>query len=191
MLVGYIHPGDSLSFFFQLCDISAAYNSTANVTTYNSHVLMVNKDWPPMIKEANESSLKISLLELASIRLVCVKDQEDQRLVADSTRRTLTLYTPAACLAMLRPPPSVEGLGTGAILSILILVTFFSYCSLGILYNNFVRGMRGVELVPNLDFWRSLPGLVMDGIRFIQNGCRPSSHSDMGSSGGRETYDSI
>lgn len=150
-----------------------------------------NQDWPKASKADNESALAFVFGQF-KLRLVCVKDAADSGFVARQDGTVMQLYSPAVCLALLRPPPVVEGLGTGAILTIIILVTLFSYCTLGIFYNHFVRGTRGAELIPNLDFWRSLPGLIMDGVRFIQNGCRPTSRADMGnSSSGRETYDSI
>lgn len=141
-----------------------------------------------MTKAAGESSI-VFRINSVTLRLVCIKDVGDSHLMANNT--ALYLYHPGACLTMMRPVPHVDGLGTGAVLSIIILVTLFSYLTLGIVYNYFVQGTRGAEIIPNIEFWRQLPGLVMDGIRFIQNGCRPPASSDMASSGGRETYDSI
>ncbi len=30
----------------------------------------------------------------------------------------------------------------------------------GVLYNKFAKGAKGVELIPNIEFWKELPGLV-------------------------------
>ena len=30
----------------------------------------------------------------------------------------------------------------------------------GLLYNKFAKGASGVEMVPNVDFWKTLPGLA-------------------------------
>lgn len=182
-------PNDS----FQICQITGVDVHGKDDTTsfvYKADVIVRDQGWPAMSKAANESSLSFTF-GVFQLRLVCIKDSVDSNLISKDNGTNLHLYTPAACLSLLRPPPDVEGLGTGAVLSIIILVTLFSYCALGIAYNHFVRGTRGVELIPNHDCWASLPGLVMDGIRFIQNGCRPAmTTNDMGPSG-RETYDSI
>lgn len=144
-----------------------------------------------MTKASDESALVFNLI-FFTLRLICVREAFDTNLVVKANDTDYRLYAPSACLALLRPAVVVEGLGTGAILSIIILVTLFSYCTLGIVYNHFVRGTRGTELIPNVDFWRQLPGLVMDGVRFIQNGCKHPSTDDLRSTtSGRETYDSI
>lgn len=155
---------------------------------------MREQKWTGVNKATTEDkSLTLNYGKDGSIRMVCVQDEIDTTLLLRNNK--LFLYSPASCLSLLHPPPvPVEGLGAGAVISIIILVTLFSYCTLGIVYNHFVRGTRGAELIPNIDFWRQLPGLMMDGVRFIQNGCRPPT-GDMGNGGGggggRETYDSI
>lgn len=180
---------------FQICQITAKHNNTNNeIIGYDSAVVVDHQNWSQVDKATDESSL-VFAFATGTLRMVCVKDAMDMNLVVEQDKngtKNMKLYTPAACLSLLRPPPpAAEGLGTGAVISIIILVTLFSYCTLGIVYNHFVRGTRGAELIPNLDFWRQLPSLVMDGIRFIQNGCRPATSNDMAGSSGRETYDSI
>jgi cation-dependent mannose-6-phosphate receptor len=54
----------------------------------------------------------------------------------------------------------------------------------GMVVRYFFLGARGMEMVPNLDFWRDLPTLVRDGVRFLQNGCRVVPAPD-------DTYDAI
>jgi len=46
------------------------------------------------------------------------------------------------------------------------------YLVAGVLFNKFKRGLTGVELVPNVTFWSSIPGLVKDGVMFIVNKIR-------------------
>ena len=40
------------------------------------------------------------------------------------------------------------------------------YLGVGIGVNRNKFGLRGVEAIPNIDFWRQLPGLIKDGITF-------------------------
>jgi len=59
------------------------------------------------------------------------------------------------------------GLSGGSIFLILLLVLAVVYLVAGVLFNKFKRQASGVELIPNVGFWTSLPGLVKDGVLFI------------------------
>jgi len=73
-----------------------------------------------------------------------------------------------ACPTNKPPPPNGGGgkLSGGSILLILLLVVVIVYLVAGVLFNKLKAQKNGVELVPNIDFWTSLPGLVKDGIMF-------------------------
>jgi len=49
---------------------------------------------------------------------------------------------------------------------ILFFVGIFLYLAIGMVvkYNRY--DARGVDMVPNIDFWREFPGLIRDGMRF-------------------------
>jgi len=36
----------------------------------------------------------------------------------------------------------------------------------GFAYKSLVKGTRGIESIPHVDYWRDLPGLMADGFRF-------------------------
>jgi len=59
------------------------------------------------------------------------------------------------------------GLSGGSIILIILLVCGVVYLVAGVLFNKFKRQASGVELIPNVGFWTSLPGLVKDGVLFI------------------------
>jgi hypothetical protein len=59
------------------------------------------------------------------------------------------------------------GLSGGSIFLIILLVGGVVYLVAGILFNKFKRQATGVELIPNVGFWTSLPGLTKDGVMFI------------------------
>lgn len=157
-------PVFDLKLPFQICKLSTHIdppkpNTTEPIILINSDVVLANQLWTAVNKADKESSVTFEYSG-GSLRLVCIKDDQDHSLVANGTH--LFLYSPNSCVTLLRPPPPAhEGLGTGAVISIIILVTLFSYCTLGVFYNHFMRGARGMELIPNLDFWRGLPGLVL------------------------------
>jgi len=64
------------------------------------------------------------------------------------------------------------GLGPGSILLIIVLCLVVVYLVAGVLFNRFKRGMNGIEMIPNVTFWTSIPGLVKDGVMFIVNKVR-------------------
>jgi len=59
------------------------------------------------------------------------------------------------------------GLSGGSILLIILLVVAVVYLVAGVLFNKFKRQASGIELIPNVGFWTSLPGLVKDGVMFL------------------------
>jgi len=54
--------------------------------------------------------------------------------------------------------------GSEAILVVFVL--FACYCIGGIVYNKKVKGASGKEMIPNVDRWLLLPGLVRDGCTY-------------------------
>lgn len=62
------------------------------------------------------------------------------------------------------------GVSRHVALGVLRVTAFFVFCPIyfggGAFYNFKVKGKRGAEMVPNLEFWQSLPGLVKDGCKF-------------------------
>jgi len=59
-----------------------------------------------------------------------------------------------------------SGLSGGDIFLILFFCIGFLYVVIGMAYNYKVRELRGIEMVPNVDFWRGLPSLIKDGCVF-------------------------
>lgn len=111
-----------------------------------------------------------------SVQLLCLKhDQsylyvnEYQSQLGAGNETNLILFSPFAC------PITIEEISkpsTGGVLLILFLIGTFTYFTIGSIVRFMYLGARGIEVIPNLDFWKDLPGLVRDGIRFLQNGCR-------------------
>jgi hypothetical protein len=60
-----------------------------------------------------------------------------------------------------------SGLSGGSIFMIIVLVVTVVYFAGGYAYMYKKHGARGVEAIPNLEFWRNLPGLVKDGWMFV------------------------
>jgi len=64
------------------------------------------------------------------------------------------------------------GLSGGSIFLIIVLCGAVVYITAGILFNKFKRQATGVELIPNVEFWSSIPGLFKDGWMLIINKIR-------------------
>ncbi|XP_033761899.1 uncharacterized protein LOC117343583 [Pecten maximus] len=79
------------------------------------------------------------------------------------------------------PQPSTGGssggISIGTILVIVALSLGFSYMVGGILFMKMVRQAQGTEVVPNVSFWGSLPGLVKDGFVFTIGKCKRGGYS--------------
>lgn len=72
---------------------------------------------------------------------------------------------------------SEGGISIGTILVIVVLSLGFSYMVGGILYMKMVRHAQGTEVVPNVSFWGSLPGLVKDGVMFTIGKCKGGGYN--------------
>jgi len=64
------------------------------------------------------------------------------------------------------------GISPGSIILIILVCLIVIYLVAGLIFNKFKRGLNGIELIPNVTFWTSIPGLVKDGVMFIVNKVR-------------------
>eukprot|EP00163_Fabomonas_tropica_P010107 TRINITY_DN20129_c0_g1_i1.p1 TRINITY_DN20129_c0_g1~~TRINITY_DN20129_c0_g1_i1.p1 ORF type:complete len:233 (-),score=55.41 TRINITY_DN20129_c0_g1_i1:221-919(-) len=77
-----------------------------------------------------------------------------------------------------------KGLSGGWIFFIILISSFSVYLIGGTVYKAQRQGQSGIEAVPNIDFWRNLPGLIKDGFRFTfglcgRGGGAQGGYSDM------------
>lgn len=70
---------------------------------------------------------------------------------------------------------SDSGLSFGSVLLLLLFLAIIIYISGGFLFNTFVRHARGVERFPHIEFWKDLPSLIIDGVKFTFRGCKGES----------------
>lgn len=81
------------------------------------------------------------------------------------------------------------GLSGGWIFVIIVLVCAFVYFVGGFIYKTRQKGTSGMESIPNIDFWRQVPGLVKDGAIFTWSKIRGNKYEKMDdSSGGGGDY---
>lgn len=68
-----------------------------------------------------------------------------------------------------------SGLSTGSVLLIIFFVLLIVYFIVGAVFLKYRRGAEGEEMIPNLEFWKALPGLIKDGTLFVFRGCKTDS----------------
>jgi len=62
-----------------------------------------------------------------------------------------------------------EGLSPGSIFLIIFFCSAFVYFAAGAAFKFKKYDARGVDMVPNVEFWAELPGLIRDGFLFVKN----------------------
>lgn len=70
-----------------------------------------------------------------------------------------------------------SGLSVGSILVIVFFVVAGMYLLVGFVYSRFVLGSKGIEQIPNYEFWKDFGNLQADGCNFV---CRTSGRSRPG-----------
>ncbi|XP_019623690.1 PREDICTED: uncharacterized protein LOC109469593 [Branchiostoma belcheri] len=83
------------------------------------------------------------------------------------------LSSPCACPGA-GPGCAGGGLSGGSVFLIILVVLAAVYVIAGAIFMKFVKGAQGSEVIPNIAFWKSLPGYVKDGVFFILSPCRRS-----------------
>jgi len=62
--------------------------------------------------------------------------------------------------------PSADSISGGSVFLIVFFVLLFVYCAAGAAYQFKMKDSRGLDLIPNLEFWKDLPFLIKDGCVF-------------------------
>lgn len=153
------------------------------ITPLGSHenISFINSIEEPKTHELVFSNNKTT----ASIQLVCSPELNHDVLfafapIADGSQHRLVLQSHKVCRHVLD-----HGLGFGTTILILLIVGSTLYFVGGALALHFLRGANGLEMIPNLDFWRDLPTLCRDGFMYLISGCKTTQVSSA------ETYDRI
>jgi len=115
------------------------------------------------------------------LNLLCAsangKPDSSVDIVTESTsgcQYTIKQYFNAACGKKPSPPSPPKnqggGLSGGSVFLIIFFVSLFVYFAGGVGYN-YYNGAQGVELIPQVEFWKDLPFLVKDGVMFCVGLC--------------------
>jgi len=113
----------------------------------------------------------------AIINVICGKDESisDLKMSSDGCTVTITIKSQAGCGVLIS---STDGGEVFAIVVlVLLLVGVILYIGIGMIIMWKVKGAQTIpEMIPNKDFWVSIPFLVRDGCLFIAHGCKKGDY---------------
>jgi hypothetical protein len=75
------------------------------------------------------------------------------------------------------PGVTLFNVSVGFIIMLVIFTLFITYLMSGSIIN-LIRGKRGLEVIPNVEFWKDLPFLVIDGVKLVFFCRRGDSYSE-------------
>ncbi|CAF0941553.1 unnamed protein product [Adineta ricciae] len=102
--------------------------------------------------------------------------------VDDDCLTTMTFDFPGACIHEDKPK---KGLSGGSVFLLILFSVLIAYFLVGVAYNGLYKHKSGVHLIPQAEFWISLPLLAIEGCRTTLSICSRSSSES------RATYDSV
>lgn len=125
-------------------------------------------------------------LRLTEVLLVCDESACEPEISADGQQDQgyfqLTLKTvcacPDGCSASGPKNCGDNGISGGTIICIIAISVLIMYFVIGILTMKFVKRKEGIEIIPNVTFWRTLPVLIKGGVLFSISKCRRRTSYD-------------
>jgi hypothetical protein len=126
------------------------------------------------------------LSRILKISITCGKETDTFDVYEDPARKCryfMSMTHPMACLdvPVITPPPACSA---GCYFLFILALLAFVYVLGGCVYNYRFTQSVGVESCPHVDFWRGLPGLVVDGFNFLRGGCKRQGHNYDDAQGG-------
>ncbi|CAH1238353.1 M6PR [Branchiostoma lanceolatum] len=116
---------------------------------------------------------------VAGVTLQCSKGATTFSVTGEVTTGAYAfeLSSPCACPGA-GPGCAGGGLSGGSVFLIILFALAGVYVIAGAIFMKFVKGAQGSEVIPNVAFWKSLPGYVKDGVFFILSPCRGTKGYD-------------
>ncbi|CAF0955997.1 unnamed protein product [Adineta ricciae] len=102
--------------------------------------------------------------------------------IDDQCLTTMTFDFPGACIHEDEPK---KGLSGGSVFLLILFSVLIAYFLVGVAYNGLYKHKSGIHLIPQAEFWISLPLLAIEGCRTTLGICSRSSSES------RATYDSV
>ncbi|KAK0043563.1 Cation-dependent mannose-6-phosphate receptor [Biomphalaria pfeifferi] len=150
------------------CQISKSNNVTYGIATHNGNQI----DGDP---ETGNFSITNKYDTRTSIVYVVCGSEEATFLDIEPNPFITYKFTLTTRYGCIPQNSSGNGLSVGSVLAILFFVFFLIYLVGGVLFLKFVRKAEGIEMIPNIEFWKDLPSLIKDGMVFTFRGCKAES----------------
>ncbi|KAL3831678.1 hypothetical protein ACJMK2_023401 [Sinanodonta woodiana] len=100
----------------------------------------------------------------AIVDLICDKNAQNPLFRTNGlTTRGLSLSLRSKWACTNGPTGSISA---GTVLCIIFFSLLLAYLTGGMVFMRFRKNARGLEIVPNVTLWKSIPGLIKDGVKF-------------------------
>ncbi|XP_068202329.1 cation-dependent mannose-6-phosphate receptor-like [Palaemon carinicauda] len=148
--------------------IQTSPSKQTKVLGYNNQSLVYSKgNWLMLTLQGgdsyNNNTCNSSQRE-AHILFVCDPFQKEVQIQAPQELTDTSCYLQFIVPnKVICPKAPDEGLSGGAIFFILLFVTFGAYFTFGFFYLRLVKGAKGIEQIPNVEFWFRLGNILADG----------------------------
>eukprot|EP00770_Monocercomonoides_exilis_P012231 MONOS_12173.1-p1 / transcript=MONOS_12173.1 / gene=MONOS_12173 / organism=Monocercomonoides_exilis_PA203 / gene_product=unspecified product / transcript_product=unspecified product / location=Mono_scaffold00656:406-1145(+) / protein_length=174 / sequence_SO=supercontig / SO=protein_coding / is_pseudo=false len=116
------------------------------------------------------------------LKLVC-DNETSQKVSMDDLEVVIEMHDPHGCSESKKKkkddnptdkPPKKKGISFGSVMLIIIAALIVLYFAIGIPIWKFGLKKTGIEIIPFVNFWRMVPGLVIGGVKFLLSPCLKS-----------------
>ncbi|XP_065342017.1 uncharacterized protein LOC135940855 [Cloeon dipterum] len=151
-----------------ICKVSSAGNTTHILGFHeNATISTVSANTLVQYSYTDDDNSSKS----TSVKLICAYNGE-------ATTLGLILTSKEVCSTDVLDEANDDEFSSGATFLFIIFSLFAAYFFGGMAILKYIKGAQGVEMIPNHEFWTSLPSLVKDGFYFAMSGCRGSPSYD-------------
>ncbi|KAL0489945.1 M6PR [Acrasis kona] len=140
----------------------------ANANVADVKLSLIDNDSSKGVKVEHSPFTHEGVKRSLSFEVICDPKADQDQIQSVSTTDEEYLFKVTSSKAC--PDPSsvkqrkpIGELGYGGLLMVLLVVVFVLYFIIGSIVCKFAFKKEGKEIIPNVDFWTSLPGLVVDG----------------------------
>ncbi|KAL4222526.1 hypothetical protein ACF0H5_018565 [Mactra antiquata] len=148
-----IGEAQSAKFTYDGSDVIVGYSAGHGILTTTQITLKCDHSaCTPSLKAAGSSGLNLYALTLTTV-CACPGGCDENGPISCTTGGT------------------AGGLSAGSLILVILATFVFIYLVGGTLFLALGRNARGTEMVPNVSFWTSLPGLIKDGFMFTLRPC--------------------
>ncbi|XP_013385262.1 cation-dependent mannose-6-phosphate receptor [Lingula anatina] len=157
---------------------------------YNDSHLTGGTDWISLEYRGGENYGTHCTHENKKAIIMIVCDPNDSeghgKVVEENNQKTdecyyLFEYSHSAVCTEVPSFQLLQGLSAGSVIIIIFISLMALYCIVGLLYQRFVRGAKGMEQIPNYAFWQDFGNLQADGCDLVcRSGQRFSSRAYKG-----------